>query len=361
MKIIIFCGGYGTRMWPASRKSYPKQFFPIIGGKSFFEHTLHRFEKAYSPSDIIISTEKTYAHFIDELAPEIPKENIIIEPERRDNLAAIALVTAICAKRFPNEVVFFSWSDHLVKKESEFLKYVSLAGEYALNTGTPVSINEYPTFPNIYDGWLKYGGKVDDFKGQHLYQIEKFIEKPNLQTAKRLFKSDGYLIHTGYGAWRLDRLSGYFKTYATESYNYAETIADVWGTESYEEVLKECYAKIEKNSIDYGLFEKIPANERLTLAVDTGWQDVGTWQLMFESLATDPEQNLIEGEGKATFLDANGNLVVSPKGKMISVIGLSNMAIIDTPTGLLVSPLENTSRVKELFAILEKDNPDFVN
>lgn len=95
--------------------------------------------------------------------------------------------------------------------------------------------------------------------------------------------------------------------------------------------------------------------------MDTGWQDVGTWQLMFESLAKGPEENLVEGEGKATFLDANGNLVVSPKGKMISVIGLSNMAIIDTPTGLLVSPLEDTSRVKELFAILEKDNPDFVN
>lgn len=200
MKIVIFCGGYGTRMWPASRKSYPKQFFPIIGGKSFFEHTLDRFKKAYNPEDILISTEVTYAHFIYELAPEIPRENVIIEPERRDNLAAIALVTAIAAKRFPEEVLFFSWSDHLIKKEALFLKYVAIAGEYALKTGSPVSVNEYPTFPNIYDGWLKFGESTDKVNGEKIYEIEKFIEKPNLQTAKRLFRSKGYLIHTGYGA-----------------------------------------------------------------------------------------------------------------------------------------------------------------
>ncbi len=360
MKIVIFCGGYGTRMWPASRKSYPKQFFPILGGKSFFEHTLHRFEKAYKPEDILVSTESTYAHFVYELAPEIPKENVIVEPERRDNLAAIALVTALCEKRFPGEVIFFSWSDHLIKKESEFLRYVSLAGEYALRTGTPVSINEYPTFPNIYDGWLKFGEKFESTGEENLYEIEKFIEKPNLQTAKRLFKSKGYLIHTGYGAWRIDRLATYFKKYASEAYSHVTTIASEWGTPKFGEILKSEYAQIEKNSIDYGLFEKIPANERLTMAVDTGWQDVGTWELMFESLATGPDENLVEGEGQATFLDANGNLVISPAGKMISVIGLSNMAIIDTPTGLLVCPLDKTSKVKELFGILEKEYPDFV-
>ncbi len=361
MKIVIFCGGYGTRMWPASRKSYPKQFFPIIGGKSFFEHTLHRFEKAYKPEDILISTEATYADFIYKLAPEIPVENVIIEPERRDNLAAIALVTALCEKRFPGEVIFFSWSDHLIKKEKEFLQYVKVAGDYAHETGTPVSVNEYPTFPNIYDGWLHFGNKINTYNGVNLYEIEKFIEKPNLQTAKRLFKSKGYLIHTGYGAWRIDRLVGYFKEYAGESYAHVEKIAQTWGTDQFESTLKSEYGKIEKNSIDYGLFEKIPANERLTMAVDTGWQDVGTWQLMFESLASDAEANLVEGEGKARFIDASGNLVVGSKGKMVAVIGLSNIAVIDTPTGLLVSSLEKTARVKELFGMLEKDDPDFVN
>ena len=347
-------------MWPASRKSYPKQFFPLLEGKSFFQHTVARFKQIYDPADILVSTEGKYAHFVHEQAPEIPRENVIAEPERRDNLAAISLVTALAAKRFPGDVLFFSWSDHLVKKQDLFLKYVKLAADYAAETGRPVSINERPTFPNIHDGWLKVGKEVDQVDGEKLYEIEKFIEKPNLQTARRLFRSKGYLIHTGYGAWRIDTLVNYFKNYANDAYSHAEAIAETWGTDQFEETLKAKYSLIEKNSIDYGLFEKIPANERITLSVDTGWQDAGTWQLLYESLAPSAGHNLVEGGTQAKFLDSEGNLIFGPKGKMIAVMGLSNIAVLDTPTGLLVCPLEKTSRVKELFSQLEKENPEFV-
>jgi mannose-1-phosphate guanylyltransferase len=360
MKIIIFCGGYGTRMWPASRKSYPKQFFPLIGGKSFFQITFERFRKQYEAEDIFVSTESKYKDYIKEQAPELPDENILLEPERRDNLAAIGLTTALMHKRFPGEVMFFSWCDHLIKNEREFLKCVKIAGEHAGTTGRPVSVDQEPTFPTVHNGWLKLGELEATVEGKKIYEIEKHIEKPNLQTAKKLFRSSNYLIHTGYGAWRSDTLMGYYETYAPETYDHLKKISDAYGTDSYESVLKHEYSLIEKISIDYGLFEKIPSHTRLTVRDDFGWQDVGTWQLMFESLTKGTDENLVEGKGKATFIEADGNLVITPEGKMISVIGLSNVAIIDTPTGLLVSSLEKTSRVKELFAILEKDNPDFV-
>src|SRR3989344_6660344 len=112
MKIVIFCGGYGTRMWPVSRKSNPKQFSRIVKGKSFYERTVDRFKVGFRPEDIYISTEEAYVHFISEQTPEIPRKNIIVEPERRDLLGAIGLVSSIVEKRSPGSVMFFSWSDH---------------------------------------------------------------------------------------------------------------------------------------------------------------------------------------------------------------------------------------------------------
>jgi len=360
MKVVIFCGGFGTRMWPASRKSYPKQFYPLIGGKSFFRHTVDRFEKAFEPKDIIVSTEARYLDFVHKIAPEIPKENVIGEPERRDNLAAIGLAVAILHKRFPNEVVFFSWCDHLIKYEERFLKLVKLASKISLETGHPVSLDQRPLYPSVHLGWLKIGKEREKANGHRVYEIEKHIEKPNIHKARKFFKSDQYLLHTGYGAWRSDTLMNYYQKYAKKAFVHLDAIASTWGEQNYETVLKKEYAKIEKNSIEYGLFEKIPSHERYTIPMDVGWQDAGTWQLMYESLAREEDANLVEGEADTHFIDASGNLVVGPKNKLISIIGVSNIVVVDTPTGLLVCSLDKTKDVKELFAILEKNKPQYV-
>lgn len=360
MKIVIFCGGYGTRMWPASRKSSPKQFYPLLSGKSFFRITLDRFLKEYSPADIYVSTEHKYAKFVHDQAPELPHKNVILEPERRDNLAAIGLSVSLIHHLHPKEVIFFSWSDHLIKNEKEFLSCVKLAGEYAASTGVPVSVDQEPTFPTVHSGWLKLGSLVSKLDGRRLYEIDKHIEKPNLQTARRLFRSSKYLIHTGYGAWRSDVLVGYYEKYAPDTYKRLQKIVAAYGSPQYDAILKKEYAEIEKISIDYGLFEKIPSHERCTIRADFGWKDVGTWQLMYESLAEEAEFNVIEGDIKTQFMESSGNLILGQGGKMISVLGLSNIAVIDTPTGLLVSSLEKTSLVKNLFTVLEKENPEFV-
>jgi mannose-1-phosphate guanylyltransferase len=361
MKIVIFCGGYGTRMWPASRKSYPKQFFPLLGGKSFFQNTVARFEKVFDAKDIIVSTEAQYVSFIHKQAPEIPQTNVIGEPERRDNLGAIGLVTALIEHKFPGEVMFFSWSDHLIDKEEMFLKAVTIAGAYTKETGRPVSIDQEPTYPTVHNGWLKMGKKVDDYHRHKLVEIEKHIEKPNIQTAKKLFHSGKYLIHTGYGAWRSDVLMNYYEKYAPEVYKGLLKILKAYGTNSYEKVLKAEYSKFEKVSVDYGLFEKIPARTRLTIPLEMGWRDAGTWELLYDSLARKEEETVVEGGADIELNDSSGNLIVGPKGKLISVIGLSNIAVIDTPDGLLICDLAKTQRVKEVFARLESDMPKYVD
>ncbi len=361
MKIVIFCGGYGTRMWPASRKSFPKQFYPLLNGQSFFQNTVARFKKRVDPKDIIVSTEHRYRDLVIEQAPEIPVENIILEPERRDNLGAIGLATALLHARFGNEVLFFSWADHLIKLEDRFLDAVQAAASYAEETGSPVSVDQQPKFPSVHNGWLKTGDVRATSMGFSLHEIDSFIEKPTIHTARRLFKSSKYLLHTGYCAWRTDTLLGYYEKYAPQTFEIVDRIAKSYGKEGFETVLKEEYAKVEKQSIDYGLFEKIPAHERLTISADLGWQDAGTWQLMYESLATEPYSNLVMGEVETNFMHSEGNLVVGTKGKMIALIGVSDIAVIDTPDGILISKLSETKDVKELFAHLEKENPKYID
>src|SRR4030042_3571004 len=157
MKVVIFCGGFGTRMWPISRKSLPKQFYPIIKGKSFFEITFSRFRKVFEPEDIYVSTEARYVKFIRKQAPSIPLKNIIAEPERKDNLAAIGLATAVIHKHSPNEVMLISSRAHLINQEDEFLRAFKTAGEYAGETGLIVSVDEEPKYPNVHLGYVKLG------------------------------------------------------------------------------------------------------------------------------------------------------------------------------------------------------------
>lgn len=361
MKVIIFCGGFGTRMWPTSTKSNPKQFRTIVKGRSFFQKTIERFEKAFEVKDILISTEARYAHYIKDQAPEIPMENLILEPERKDSLSAIGLVAAVVEKRFPQEVMFFSWSDHFIGNVDEFLKASKAASEYTRKTGTPVSFNEKPTYPSVHNGWLKLGEKVGEEGGYPIYKIEKQVEKPDEVSANEYFNSGDYLIHTGYGAWRSDLMLSYYKEYVPAMYEGLIKIMNVWGTDKQEEVLKEEYAKFEKTSVDSGLFEKLPTGLRLTLVASTGWEDAGTWQLFYKAMIEPNEENVIEGDVKTKFIDSSGNLIIGEGEKMISVVGLKNVAIIDTHGALLVCNMDDTAKVKEMFKKLEEEYPEYID
>lgn len=325
--------------------------------------TVERFKKSFKPEDIFVSTEAKYVHFARRQAPEIPSQNIIAEPERRDNLAAIGLVTAILENKFPGEVMLAAWSDHLIAKEQTFLKAVKIAGEYAQETGLLVSVDQEPTFPSTQHGWLKLGETIDHVKGMRIVRVVKQVEKPDKKNAKIMFRSGGYLLNMGYLAWRTDVMLSYYKEYQPEMYKGLMKIIASWGktigkTELYRE-----YHKFKKDSIDYGIFEKIPSDKRVTIPGSFGWEDAGTWQLFYEAFLNGngkgngkKTHNVIEGGLDTEFIESDRNLIIGPDGKMIAVIGLSDVAVIDTTDGLLVCNLNMTGKVKELLQNLRRKN-----
>jgi len=361
MKIVIFCGGYGTRFWPISRKSYPKQFVPFINGKSFLQITYARYRKVYKPDEIFIATEEGYLSYIRKQVPEVPKTNIILEPERKDLLAACGLATAVVHKYFPGEPVLISWAKHLISKESVFLNALTAAGDFAEKTGLIVSVDSKPSYPSIHNGWGRLGKTLGRENGFKIVQIEKHIEKPKLEIAKRLYKSGDWVINTGYRVWKTDQMLDYYKELQPKMYDGLEKIVKAWGTKNQHKVLKAEYHKFEKESVEYGIFEKLPGNVRATIAADMGWEDVGiSWELFYRSLVNKNEKNVIKGDAEIEITESGGNLIIGPKGKVIAVIGITNSIIIDTPDGLLVCDMTMSQEVKKLFAKLEKENPEYV-
>jgi len=360
MKVIIFCGGYGTRMWPVSRKSYPKQFYPLVKGKSFFQLTLNRFRKVFKSEDIFVSTEDDYLPFVKSQAHELPKENIICEPERRDNLGAVGLATAIINSRFPGEVVVLSWSDHLISRELTFLKAILSAGEYASVSQMIVSVDEKPSYPSVHHGWIQLGKTLDKVNGFRVVEIVKHIEKPNLKLAKKLYSSGKYLINTGYRAFKTDVLLSYYKTFSPKVYDGLLKIAKSDGKKDFHRVLRREYKKFPKESIEYAIFEKLPSGKRATIPVDVVWEDAGTWELFYKAFVTPKQTTIVEGGTDVEFLQAEDNLVVGLKGKVIAIIGLSNIAVVDTRDGLLVCSLDKTDKVKDIFKKLEKTKKEYV-
>jgi mannose-1-phosphate guanylyltransferase len=353
VRAVIFCGGYGTRMWPMSRQNLPKQFQPILGNTSFFKKTVSRIKLGFDPQDIFFSVPQEQAKFVKAQAPEIPEENIISEPERRDTLGAVAYATAFLDKNFPNSLMAVVWgADHIVRQEKKFIKLLRLAARICQNKNVLAKVDAKPTYPSTANGWIKVGKIVGKVDGYQVYEFLQHVEKPNLDLAKKFFANKNYFINVGYFVWRTSTMLDFYKKYAPKCYSYIEKIKKAIGTKKEKEILKKEYRLIEKTSIDYGLFEKLPPGSQLVIPADFGWYDTGTWGLLYEALARGQRQNITKG--KVEFIDAKGNLIYLPKEKIAAIIGVENLIVVDTKDGLLVCNREQSKDVKKFVELLKE-------
>lgn len=347
MKAVIFAGGVGTRLWPMSRKKFPKQFQLLVGEKSIFRQTVDRVLKGFEPEEIFISSGEEYAEHIISQAPEIPKKNLILEPTRRDSLGAVGYATAYVHKYHPNTIIAAVWgADHLVEDEKAFIKNIKLAGKIASLKPVICKVDARPTFPSTYNGWVQIGKPIDKVDGTEIYEFVRFIEKPDLATAKRLFRSFSYLINTGYMAWAATTMLNLYREHQPALFQRLQAIAASIGTPSEQEVLKTEYPKIAKDSVDYGIFEKVKSKDMLVIPADIGWTDIGTWGLLFAGLSEKDTDNITQGPTE--LVESKGNLIWGSGKKIIATIGAENLVIVDTPDALLVCDRSRTGEVKTL-------------
>lgn len=350
-KVLIMCGGKGTRMWPISNLSHPKQFESLLGKTSMFRQTIDRVLKGFSARDIYIATSAKFGKFLRQQAPEVPEANFILEPAMRDNLGAVALATGIINRRHPDEVMVILWgADHIVQKEAEFLTAIKQAADLARDNNVIVHVDTPPAYPSVHNGWIKIGKVVKQVNGHKIYEFIRQVEKPNEATAKKFFRDNRYLIHVGYMATKPGLLLDLYRQYAPAAYAVVQKILPALDAPEFAAVLESEYPRFEKVSVDYGLFEKLPPKSQWELPVDMGWVDVGTWELLYHGLPKDKDGNVVFGQVK--LLDTKNSLIICKDEGTIGVVGVEGMIVVDTEEGLLVCPLSQAPQVKQLYEAL---------
>lgn len=352
MKIIVFAGGVGTRLWPLSRKNSPKQFEKFIGNKSTLQQTVERLMPEFAPSDIYIATGKKYEEIVTTQLPSIPAENFIFEPAMRDVGPALGMVACILEKNFSNEPVAILWSDHLVKNESLFRSILRLS-EKKINDHESefIFITQKPRFANQNMGWIEVGEKLSEAVGARVYTFKRLIYRPKLEEAEEFFQSESFMWNLGYFVTTPRYLSSLFKQYAGGIYDQLCIIADAWGTERFEETLQSIYPKIEKTSFDDAVLVKVEPSQMQVVSADLGWSDIGAWESLKEALASHVDENVTKGD--VLLNDSRDTLVFNYTDQLVVGIDLDEMLIISTEDVLLVCPKSAVPKIKKVVERLE--------
>jgi mannose-1-phosphate guanylyltransferase len=350
MKLAIFVGGSGTRLWPMSRKALPKQFQQVVGDKTMFQQMIDHLLSGFSADDLFISTSKNYVDLVLEQAPMLNPQHIITEPELRDTAAAVGYAAVQIAHRFPGALMATIWGgDHLVQHREAFINSLRLAQHLAESEKIPVQVCVRPTFPSTALGYIEIGKPIFQEYDQGIYSFVRQVEKPDVKTARQFLASVNYLWHPGYRIWDTTTLLALYRQHIPESFEALMTIKEALDTPHETSVIEKEYGKIVKKSIDYAIYVHVSADRQAVIAADLGWNDIGTWEVLYNELSKHAGDNVTQGD--QVLVDTTDSLVYSSKGKMVAVLGMHDVVIVDTPDALVVMPRD---RAPEIKLIVEK-------
>lgn len=347
MKIAIFAGGAGTRLWPLSRKSTPKQFEKILGEHSTLQMAINRLLPDFNPNDIYISTGKRYKDQIVNHIGEIPRENLIIEPEMRDVGPAVGLAMAVIGKKHPDTPVAILWSDHSVKKERRFREVLRWAEELVQKKpNSLVYVGQKARFANQNIGWIELGEKKGDIRGTRVFGFRKLIYRPSLEDAEKYFHSRDYAWNPGYFVTTPRFLLSQYKKFMPQMWEVLVKIQDKVGKDGFEKVLDSLYSNLEKISFDNAILEKINPKQISVIAADLGWSDIGAWEALKEALAVSSDENVTRG--KVLINDSSDNLVFNLTDQLVVGIDLSQMIVINTDDVVLICHKNSVPKIKKI-------------
>ncbi len=352
---VIMAGGRGERFWPRSRMARPKQFLNLIGEKTMLQLTVERIKDLVGISDTYVVAGSEFKDTILEQVPQLPEENIIIEPFGRDTAAAIGLAALVLGQKNPREVMIVLPADHYIGNVRHFQEVLRSAVATAGRGDKIVTLGITPHSPETGYGYIHSGELADTFAGIPVYRAVRFTEKPDRARALEFLSSGDYLWNSGMFVWRIDLVGTMIEKYLPSLAEGLKKIEDSLGTDQQQKTLKEVYSELTKVSIDYGIMER--ADNIFVIPCDFGWDDIGNWTALERYVEKDEHGNILNGEG--VLLDTV-NTYVTSKDKTVALLGVKDLIIINDYDSLLICHKSRAQEVKKVVQALNDQGFDKV-
>jgi mannose-1-phosphate guanylyltransferase/mannose-6-phosphate isomerase len=346
---VIMCGGAGTRLWPVSRESMPKQFVPLVEARSTFQQVLGRIGDATTFDRPIVITHSDFRFIAAEQMRECGIEgDIVLEPIRRDSAMAVGVAAELAAVRDPASTAIVLAADHVVRDPEAFVGACRDAMSAAAN-GRIVTFGIRPTFPATNYGYIRPGAKLD---GGSAFAVDAFVEKPDAATAAR-YIADRYLWNSGNFLFRADVMLGEIARFEPDIAAAAKAaVGRMTKDLDFLRLPAEAFAQAPKKSIDYAVMER--TERAAVVPLDCGWSDVGSWSAVWDALGHDADGNA--ATGSVVFLDSRNSLAHSDEATLIAVVGVDNLVVVATPDAVLVTSRDKAEQVKDLVERLKAQN-----
>lgn len=344
---VIMAGGAGTRFWPASRRSRPKQFLSLTDGTPLLRATFDRVAPLTSPNGLWIVTARDTAEATRRLLPELPPGHVLAEPVGRDTAACAGYAATVVLHIDPDAVCVVLPADHVIPDQEAVRDALSAGAAHVAEHGGLLTFGIRPTRPETGYGYLKLGRLHGTRRGHKIHVLDRFVEKPDLATARTYAAGSDYLWNSGMFAWRasdlLDEIARQLPLLAAG----LDRIAAGLGSPGADALLATVYPNLPRTSVDYGIMES--ARSAWTVPVDFQWSDVGAWPALAEVLPPDEDGNV--RRGRVLALDSAGNVMIGD-GPAIVAAGVEDLVIVATPDAVLVIPQDQAQRVKEIVSHL---------
>lgn len=352
MKFIVFAGGQGTKLWPLSRESKPKQFQPVVGDKTLFRQNVEALLTKYSAQDIFVSTKRRYVKFVVEDAPEIPLENIIIEPDVAKNTGpATGFAIVKVAAKYPEEPFMIVQADCLRKPDEKFIEMTRLAEELVRKEKKLITGGQKALYPDMGIDYLMLGDQVENQNGVDIFKIQKFV--PRLETyeeTEKLISGFKIATHSNHYCWYPQLMLEVYEKYNPRWYQSLMEIKAALGTKDESAEVDRIYSAMEAGPIEevtQHIFD-----QAYIIINPFKWMDMGTWGVIYEYLASAKHMYT---DGNVVAIDTNNSFIKGNKNRLIATIGVDDLMVVDTDDALLICPKSRAQEVKKVLDKLKEE------
>jgi mannose-1-phosphate guanylyltransferase len=348
--VAIMAGGIGSRFWPMSRTTHPKQFLDILGtGKTLIQQTFERYSKLVPPENIFVVTAHEYIDKVKEQLPQLNEANILGEPSRKNTAPCIAYIAFKLQQINPDALMIAAPADNLILDDEAFVKTTETALRFIDHINALVTIGIKPTHPNTGYGYIQH----DDLEvAPGIYKVKTFTEKPNLELAQTFLSSGDFLWNAGIFTWKVKNIITAFEKHLPEIYEVFAAEKDLLNTAAEKEAIERIYPQCTNISIDFGIMEK--ADNVYVIPASFQWSDLGTWNSAWQNMEKDYFQNAVAGSQVMVF-DTRNTMVHVPNNKLVVLQGMEDFIVVDTKDVLLICRKEKEQEIKEIVAEVKRN------